>query len=271
MNVQFESMFKIVQDVALRHQQSGAYITPDDTVCVICGISQRVYTGVSRVEVRNGQPMNIHAEIIAMEQMLSAGENAVDSLLLISAVNCRPMLPCSGCIQFIISQNPNNANSLVVLPDRNIPLAEIGRSPAAMGSMPFHAAPGNSMYMNSGSVPFGGAAPVGNSVYNGGSVPFGGAPQGYPSGSVPFGGAAPAGSVFGQGTGGMSQPFGNANPAAGGYMGASFPAGSQKAKNSNADYLKSRVGSLMHVADDDEDEEEEKPTAKGLFGKLFKK
>ena len=268
--MQYESMFKIVQDIAVRQQQSGTYVTPDDTICVICSTSQRVFTGVSRVEVRNGQPVNLHAEIIAMQQMQAAGESAAESLLMINAMTCRPMLPCNGCIQFIIQQNPENAKCLVVLPDRNIPLTEVGRP---TGSMPFNSAmPGNSMYMNNGSMPFNGAMPMGGSVYNSGVMPYGGAMpmnhSGYVSGSVPYGGAAPVGSVYGQSSQ-MSQPYANANPA-GGYVGASLPTGSQKAKNSNADYLKNRVGNLMQVADDD-DEEEEDTSAKGLLGKLFKK
>ena len=75
-NMMYEAMFNIVQDAAMKHQQRGAYITPEDTVCVICSTTQKVYTGISRVEMRGGQPMNVHAEIVAMPQMQAAEDEA---------------------------------------------------------------------------------------------------------------------------------------------------------------------------------------------------
>ena len=274
----YEAMFNIVQDAAMRHQQSGAYVTQEDTVCAICAASQRVYTGISRMEVHNGMQVNVHAEIVAMQQMQAAGENAAESLLMVNLLTLRPMLPCSGCIQYIISQNPGNTACQVVLPDRNIPLGEVGQ-PAAnpyagaapAGSMPFNAAvPSGSMYgAPQGSMPYVGAVPVGGSIYGGGSMPYNGAVPGA-SGSMPYNGAVPSGSVYTQSSQ-MSQPYAGAVPNPGGhYVGASLPSGTQKAKNSNADYLKNRVGNLMQAADDDDADEDEQET-KGLFGRLFGK
>ncbi len=263
----YEAMFNIVQEAAMRQQQSGAYISPEDTVCVICAASQKVYVGISRVETRNGQPMNIHAEIVAMQQMHAAGDTVAESLLMCNLMSRRPMLPCNGCIQYMIQHNPENAKCQVVLPDRNIPLSEIGKpmpnpyaGAAPVGSMPFN-----------GSMPYNGAVPNG-SVYGApGAMPYGSVPvQGsvYGAGSMPYNAAVPAGSVYTQSSQ-MSQPYGGAPAGQGRYVGAPLASGNAKAKNSNADYLKNRVGDLMQVADEDEDEDEQE--AKGLFGRLFNK
>ena len=227
----YEAMFNIVQDAAMRHQQSGAYITPDDTVCVICAASQQVYTGISRVENRNGQPINVHAEIMAMQQMQAAGETSAESLLMVNLLTRQPMLPCNGCIQYIISQNPENVKCQVVLPDRNIPLGEIGKpavnpyaGAAPMGSMPYGAGsmpygsmpyngavPNGSVYGAPGSMPYGGSVPFNSAVPNPGSA--------YGSGSMPYNGAVPVGSVYTQSSQ-MSQPYAGAAPAPGRYVGA---------------------------------------------------
>lgn len=275
-NMMYDAMFNIVQDTAIRYQQSGAYITPDDTACVICAASQQVYTGISRVEVHNGQPINVHAEIVAMQQMKAAGETAAESLLMVNLLTRRPMLPCSGCIQYIISQNPENAKCLVVLPDRNIPLGEIGRpqtNPYAnatlAGSMPYNGAvPNGSVYGTPGNMPYNGVVPQGSVYGMPGSMPYGAQPSVYRTGSMPYNSAVPAGSVYTQSSQ-MSQPYAGAVPPQGRYVGASLPSGNAKVKNSNADYLKNRVGSLMAGTDDDDDDDEQEP--KGLFGRLFNK
>ena len=274
-NMMYEAMFNIVQDAAMKHQQRGAYITPEDTVCVICSTTQKVYTGISRVEMRGGQPMNVHAEIVAMQQMQAAGETQAESLLMCNLLTRRPMLPCNGCIQYLISQNPENTKCQVVLPDRSMPLSDVGKPAAnpygsmsfsasaygAPGSMPYNGAvPNPAPYGAAGSMPYGGSMPMQGSVPAQGSV--------YGGGSVPYNGAVPAGSVYTQSSQ-MSQPYAGAAPAPGRYVGASLPAGSGKAKNSNADYLKNRVGNLMQAGDDDDEDNEQ--DEKGLFGRLFNK
>lgn len=284
----YDNLYSIAQDIAARQQQSG-YVQPDDTVCVICSASNQIYTGVNRREVLDGRQHNVHAELVALQQMQANGDAIVQSILLISTYTKKPMLPCNGCIGTILAQHPNNAQCQVVLPDRTMLLTEIGgpysgAAPvgnSAYGSRGFSGH--NSMYQNSVSVPYQGAAPTGvpgnsmpyqGAVPNGnpgfsGSMPYqGAAPTGYPnpSGSMPYQGAVPAGSV---GAPSGSMPYNSANPDGGRYVGGSLPAGAAKAKNANASMLKNRVGNLMNAADaiDDDDEEEHKT----FFGRLFRK
>ena len=244
----YETMFKAAQDLAMRKQSSG-YVNPDDTVCVICAASQRIYTGVNHTEMQNGMMVNVHAEIDAMQQLRAGGDTAAEYLLLIGAMTCQPILPCNGCIGFILSQGPENAKCQVVLPDRMLPITQIGQPQG--GSMPYNgAAPaGGSMYTSS--MPFNGAAPAG-----GGSM--------YSS-SMPFNGAAPAG---GGSQYSSSMPFNSADPAGGHYVGVSIPATS-KGKNANAAYLKNKVGNLMSAGDDLDDDDDKEENS--FFSKLFKK
>ncbi|MBQ8966095.1 MAG: hypothetical protein IJ063_05940 [Ruminococcus sp.] len=163
----FEAIYNIALEVANARAQSGEFIAPDETICVIFSRTGRVYNGVSRMEMMNGAPMSVHAEIEAMRNMQTYGaETAVDSLVLIDTINRSPMLPCNGCVSYIASMNPENAMASVVMPDRSIPFSEImgmagGFAPnVGFGGMPAGmpaAAPVQSGYVQS--MQFG-AAPV---------------------------------------------------------------------------------------------------------------
>ncbi len=248
----YETLFNIAQNVAQQQLHSGAYVGPDDTVCVVCSATKRIYTGVSRTEVQNVGQVNIHAEIDAMQNLQKSGESVVTGLLLIKTYSRSPILPCNGCIRFILSQNAENARCQIVLPDRMMPITEIGQ--------PTVGASAHSVYPQGMSMPFQGAAPFGGQSVSG-SMPFQGVtPAGGPvvvSTSMPYQGAAPV-SGYGQ-----SQTSQN---GAGRYVGAPMT----KSKDSNASYLKNRVGNLMNAADEVEDDDDE-PQEKTFFGRLFRK
>lgn len=136
----YEQMFGFAQEIAARQQANGGF-SPYDTICVICSGSGRFYTGISSTEMMNGSMMSIHAEINAVRAMQASGENAVASLALFSAVNLGAMLPCGGCAQYILSQNPANSACQIVLPDRVMSLMEVaGGAPNMAGGAPNMAA-----------------------------------------------------------------------------------------------------------------------------------
>lgn len=231
----FEAIYNIALEVANARAQSGEYIAPDETICVIFSRTGRVYNGVSRVDMMNGAPMSVHAEIEAMRNMQTYGnETAVDSMVLIDTINRSPMLPCNGCVSYIVSMSPENAMGGVVMPDRTIPFSEImGMANGFAPNMPFGGMPGG--------MPA--AAPVQSGYVQ--SMQFGAAPVQ----SVQFG-AAPVQSVQLQSTQIPDAPAGG---------------------SSKNDLLKNRVSSLMSAAEDDEDDEEfleelGGKKKKGLFG-----
>ena len=247
-------MFKVAQDIAMQKQSMGQ-VSPNDTICVICAASKRVYTGVNHPDMQNGMMINIHAEIDAVQQMRAGGDTIAEYLLLVSTATLQPILPCSGCIGFVLGQAPENANCQVVLPDRMIALPRIGQMTGS-NSMPFNgAAPaGGSMYGNS--MPYGAAAPAGGSMYGN---------------SMPYGGAAPAGgSMYGN-----SMPYGNAAPAGGSMYGSSqygngghYMSGAARPKKASGGAKKNKMANLLNagadIGKDDEPENE-------FISKLFKK
>ena len=168
----FEAIYNIALEVANARTQSGEYIAPDETICVICSRTGRVYNGVSHMEMMNGAPMSVHAEIEAMRNMQTYGnEVAVDSMVLIDTINRSPMLPCTGCINYIISMSPENSMGYVVMPDRMISLSEMLGTGTYAPNTPFSgmpngmpaAAPVQSGYLSGQfvqSVQYSSAAPV---------------------------------------------------------------------------------------------------------------
>ena len=124
----FEAIYAAAVDVVNQIAAGGEALTPDKTVCVICSGTGRIYYGVSRVDS--------HAEVEAVRNMQGMGENKVDTLILIDSLNRAAMLPCQNCVGFILSQNPENAQATIAMPDRLIPLGEVGNFAGGMAPPP---------------------------------------------------------------------------------------------------------------------------------------
>jgi cytidine deaminase len=121
----FEAIYAAAVDVAEKLAAQGEQMSPDKTICVICSASGRIYYGRSRLDQSSGSPVEIHAEIDAMQNMKGMGESQIESLILIDSYNRLAMLPCNNCIGFLIGMNPANNAAAVAMPDRFIPFSEI--------------------------------------------------------------------------------------------------------------------------------------------------
>lgn len=97
---------------------------PDDTVCVLCSSSGRLFTGFSHFVNQGGMLQNVHAELEAIRNMQIMGESVIDSMLLISIVNGMPLLPCFDCMRQILSLHTDNIYCEIMMQDRAVPLAE---------------------------------------------------------------------------------------------------------------------------------------------------
>ncbi|MBP3271047.1 MAG: hypothetical protein J6M17_02315 [Ruminococcus sp.] len=154
----FEQIYNLALDAVNKRVQGGEYIGPDETVCVICSQSGKMYTGISHIEMMNGAPMSIHAEIDAIRKMQSFGEVAIASLVLMNSLSRSPMLPCNGCVSYIMSLTPDNASAVVMMPDRMIRLPEVsmfagGGAAAPQGVQPYGGMSQNMSGYRSQSVP----------------------------------------------------------------------------------------------------------------------
>jgi cytidine deaminase len=126
-----EAIFNAAHTTAIKLLESGAFVTPSDTVCALQTSSGRIYTGISRTVMNN----SVHAEIDAVRNMLAAGENIIIGLLLISTQMRTPMLPCNNCLGYILSLAQENIGCMVMLQDRMISINEVGMFAAPMGGM----------------------------------------------------------------------------------------------------------------------------------------
>lgn len=127
-----EAIFNAAHSTAIRLLESGAFISPNDTVCTIQSASGRIYTGISRTDMNS----TIHAEVDAVQNLLAAGENIIIGLLLINTQSRAPMLPCNNCIGYILSLAPENSGCMIIMQDRMISIAEVGMFAAPMGNIP---------------------------------------------------------------------------------------------------------------------------------------
>ena len=125
MNMNTNDTINAAHTIAIQMLESNSFISPDDTVCAVRGRSGRIYTGYSRLN-RNAPAMSVHAEADAVQNLLNAGEYIVDELVLISTQTRIQLLPCNNCTSYIISLNPENANCMVLMPDRAIRLSDVG-------------------------------------------------------------------------------------------------------------------------------------------------
>lgn len=123
----FESIYATAMETINSMIYNGYQFASDATVCVIISATGRVYSGVSSVYIDAvGIPMSVHAEINAVNNMTAFGEYLIDSFILIEAVSRLALLPCSECLNYIVSVNQNNMNAFVAMPGRMIKVSEVG-------------------------------------------------------------------------------------------------------------------------------------------------
>lgn len=120
----YEAIIQRATEMAKQRMMSGERIMPDDTVCVLCSSSGRLFTGLNHFVNQGGMIQNIHAELEAIRNMQIMGESVIDSMLLISIVNGMPLLPCFDCMRQILSLHTDNIYCEIMMQDRAVPLAE---------------------------------------------------------------------------------------------------------------------------------------------------
>ena len=251
----YQNMFKVAQETALQRRNTGQ-CAPNDTVCVICSATKQTYTGVSHNEMQNGMMVNVHAELDALQQMRAVDDTVAEFIMLIDIMTLQPILPCNNCVSLIIGQAPANANCQVVLPDRMIPLSQVGTMNG-----------GNNAQFNQ---------PPPQSGYMYGNNGFAGQPQGGMYGTLPQGnmyGTLPQGNMYGGQGGSMynnSMPYNEANPVGGGKFASSMYSSSltKPTRKAGGSLLKNKVGGLVNAGKDIGNDEKEESA---LMKKLFKK
>ncbi len=123
----YDVILNIAAEVAKKRAESGVYVNPDDTVCVIRTNIGNIYTGINRIQVNNGTVNLIHAEIDAINNMKLNNENIIESITVINSYTLNLILPCNSCINIIISIHPENIKCQIITPTHNIPITAVNQ------------------------------------------------------------------------------------------------------------------------------------------------
>ena len=250
----YEFMYNVALDMVNKRTSSGEPVSPEDTVCVIYSNTGRIYTGMSRIDNQRGMVNLIHAEVDAIRNMQSFGENGIESLLLMHIYSRSLMLPCGNCIGSVLSLDPSNSQCWVWGPDRLMRITEIGSTSPTVNQ--------NSQI-------------TGGSLNTPDSRNYSAAHAGNSSQSLNVQyGSLQSGSNRSGSMQSVNSQYGNAQynsvHLSGGYgSSGSDHTHATNTDNARSDYLKKRVRNIMEVADDDPEEvlEEKKGFFSGLFGK----
>ena len=120
----YDAIIQRAREIATQRMKSGEPVGPDDTVCVLCSASGRLFTGLNHADMQNGVLHNTHAEIEAIRNMQVMGESVIEALLLISITNGMPLLPCFDCMQHILALHTDNIHCEIMMQDRAVLLSE---------------------------------------------------------------------------------------------------------------------------------------------------
>ena len=131
----YDAIIQRATEIAMQRMKSGEAVTPDDTICVLCSSSGRLFTGLSRVDNQGGTLQYVHAEMEAIRNMQVMGESVIQTLLLISILNGMPLLPCFDCMRHILSLHTDNIHCEIMMQDRAVPLAEFSEQLKAQARM----------------------------------------------------------------------------------------------------------------------------------------
>ncbi len=124
----YEGMFEVAQHIIQEKRQSRQFICPGDTVCVLLTKSGNFYAGTNCKSMQMGRIFNAHAELQAVQNMLSAGENALSAVMLLDLRTGQPFLPCVQCIGYLMSLNPENYACQIVLGKDTVTMGDISQS-----------------------------------------------------------------------------------------------------------------------------------------------
>lgn len=120
-----------------------------DTVCVICAGNGNIYTGINEYILKENYSENIHAELDALKKMQADGQTVVKALTVFNSCNISPILPCNGCIKYILSLNDENRNTIVVTPNGNMYMTDVSKFAAGVDNFQTrHAESQYSVYTN---------------------------------------------------------------------------------------------------------------------------
>ena len=125
MNYRF--MIDIAVDAIRKRYDKRHNPVPGDTVCVICAGNGNIYKGFNEYITSGNVSQNVHAEISAVKMMLDEGQSKIKAMIVYNSCSVSPLLPCNGCIDYVLSLNPENKDTVVVTPGGNILITDVSK------------------------------------------------------------------------------------------------------------------------------------------------
>lgn len=125
MNYRF--MIDIVIDAIRKRYDKRHNPVPGDTECVICAGNGNIYIGSNEYVTIGNVSQNVHAEISAIKKMTGDGQTKIRAIIVFNACSVSPLLPCNGCIEYILSIDPENTGTVVVTPSGNMLITDVSR------------------------------------------------------------------------------------------------------------------------------------------------
>lgn len=121
-------MLKMMYEYLNNCASRGITFSKGATACTVITNTNRYYTMTSRLfqDGMSGGVTNIHAEHEMLQLLRQVADTAIMYLLLVDIDTGKVMLPCNYCINDILNSDPNNKMSLIVVPDKEIPILSIG-------------------------------------------------------------------------------------------------------------------------------------------------
>ena len=132
----FEALYKQAIEVLSKLAEENKVRSPDETICVICSKTGKIYSGVSRSDASG----HIPAERVALGSMVMSGETVIDTLVLINSTSRMAILPGKDSVNYFFTVNAENVNGRALRNNQEIPFTQIGDAslvaPAAAAAAP---------------------------------------------------------------------------------------------------------------------------------------
>lgn len=124
----FEFLLNAVYEEPSKRYVNGTAPAPGDTICFICSENGSVYKGYNTHS--NGE--NIHAEVNAVNSLKADGQSMIRAITVMDSYTGSTIIPCTGCLNMLLSVDYRNINTVIATPTGNIPITQfLGHQAAA--------------------------------------------------------------------------------------------------------------------------------------------
>jgi cytidine deaminase len=127
----FDFLISSANDEIQKRYAGGAAPNMGDTICLICSENGTVYKGYNSLSPTGD---NIHAEVAAVNSLRADGQTMIRGITVYDSFKRVPIIPCTGCLNMLLSIDYRNINTVIVTPTGNIPITNFLGNNGGMNS-----------------------------------------------------------------------------------------------------------------------------------------